>query len=63
MPMMKMGYAQAIQFQIVDSIKDKLRLHPTYTTKEIMIDFQKVFGVVISYKKVHRGKEIVILQI
>lgn len=58
-----MEHAQAIQFQIVDSIKDRLRLHPTYTTKEIMIDFQKVFGVVISYKKAHRWKEIVILQI
>lgn len=54
-----LAHREATAEFIAEFIKERLQLHPNCTPKKIISDFQLEFGVVISYKKAWRAKEIV----
>ena len=62
-PLNGRNYPQATSCLIVEFIRQRLRVHQDYRPKEIMSDFQREFGVQISYRKAHMAKEIAKKQI
>ena len=60
---MGLAHSQATSALIADWIKERLRLHPSYASKEILTDFQLEFGIQISYRKAWLAKEIALLDI
>eukprot|EP00268_Persea_americana_P040560 TRINITY_DN40300_c0_g1_i6.p1 TRINITY_DN40300_c0_g1~~TRINITY_DN40300_c0_g1_i6.p1 ORF type:complete len:742 (-),score=94.17 TRINITY_DN40300_c0_g1_i6:207-2432(-) len=57
-PTMGLAHRQATSELVAEFIKDWVRLHPNYTPKKIISDFQLEFGVVVSYRKAWMAKEI-----
>ena len=62
-PMMGLGHGEATSRFIAMWIIDRLRIHESYTPKEIITDFSKEFGVQLSYKKAWKAREIALDEI
>ena len=61
--MMGLGHGEATSKFIAMWIIDRLRIHDSYTPKEIITDFSKKFGVQLSYKKALQAREIALDEI